>query len=113
MLSQKIEGFEQRECYACGAANMMQSLTEIYQALDLVDYLHTEYFQIVVDHTQSARSWSRFNVRSNSFKRQSNLLDSAEQAGLRPAHGCRMGICNTCSCTKVQGCGAESAHRRA
>ncbi|MEG2300081.1 MAG: ferredoxin reductase, partial [Acinetobacter sp.] len=31
------------------------------------------------------------------------LLDSAEQAGLRPAHGCRMGICNTCSCTKVQG----------
>ena len=35
LLSQKIEGFEQRECYACGAANMMQSLTEIYQALDL------------------------------------------------------------------------------
>ena len=31
------------------------------------------------------------------------VRDSAEQAGLRPAHGCRMGICNTCSCTKVQG----------
>src|SRR5690554_1557936 len=24
-------------------------------------------------------------------------------AGLSPAHGCRMGICNTCSCTKVSG----------
>ena len=37
------------------------------------------------------------------FQAESNLLESAEQAGLRPAHGCRMGICNTCSCTKVSG----------
>jgi stearoyl-CoA 9-desaturase NADPH oxidoreductase len=31
------------------------------------------------------------------------LLEQAEDAGLAPAHGCRMGICNTCSCRKTSG----------
>lgn len=31
------------------------------------------------------------------------LLEQAEDAGLTPAYGCRMGICNTCSCTKRSG----------
>jgi ferredoxin-NADP reductase len=31
------------------------------------------------------------------------LLEQAEDAGLRPDHGCRMGICNTCSCRKTAG----------
>jgi ferredoxin-NADP reductase len=31
------------------------------------------------------------------------LLEQAEDAGLTPDHGCRMGICNTCSCVKTAG----------
>ncbi len=31
------------------------------------------------------------------------LLEQAEDAGLTPEHGCRMGICNTCSCRKRSG----------
>ncbi len=31
------------------------------------------------------------------------LLEQAEDAGLAPDHGCRMGICNTCSCHKTEG----------
>jgi len=31
------------------------------------------------------------------------LLEQAEDAGLHPDHGCRMGICNTCSCRKIEG----------
>ena len=31
------------------------------------------------------------------------LLEQAEDAGLAPDHGCRMGICNTCSCRKTAG----------
>ncbi|MGA2321644.1 MAG: ferredoxin reductase [Solirubrobacteraceae bacterium] len=31
------------------------------------------------------------------------LLEQAEDAGLAPDHGCRMGICNTCSCHKTAG----------
>ena len=31
------------------------------------------------------------------------LLEQAEDAGLLPEHGCRMGICNTCTCRKTAG----------
>jgi ferredoxin-NADP reductase len=31
------------------------------------------------------------------------LLVEAERSGLRPRHGCRMGICHTCLCRKVSG----------
>ncbi|MEB3766188.1 iron-sulfur cluster-binding domain-containing protein [Acinetobacter sp. MD2] len=31
------------------------------------------------------------------------LLDALEQANVKPVHGCRMGICNKCACTKVSG----------
>ena len=31
------------------------------------------------------------------------LLEQAEDVGLSPDHGCRMGICNTCSCRKSTG----------
>ena len=33
-----------------------------------------------------------------------SLLEGAEAAGLRPAHGCRMGICHTCTATRLSGC---------
>ena len=31
------------------------------------------------------------------------LLDSLEAQGLKPKHGCRMGICNTCTCVRASG----------
>lgn len=46
-----------------------------------------------------------FRLSGKTFKALSGktLLESAEAAGLKPAYGCRMGICNTCTCTKVKG----------
>lgn len=32
-----------------------------------------------------------------------SLLEALEAQGEHPAHGCRMGVCHTCVCTKVQG----------
>ncbi len=32
-----------------------------------------------------------------------SLLDQAEAAGLTPEHGCRMGICHSCTCRKTSG----------
>jgi ferredoxin len=31
------------------------------------------------------------------------LLSALEDAGMKPASGCRMGICNTCACGKRTG----------
>lgn len=32
-----------------------------------------------------------------------SILSSLEHQGIQPNHGCRMGICNKCACTKAQG----------
>jgi ferredoxin len=32
------------------------------------------------------------------------ILEQAEAAGLRPAHGCRRGICHTCVVPRASGC---------
>ncbi|WP_277372951.1 iron-sulfur cluster-binding domain-containing protein [Pseudomonas sp. AA-38] len=34
---------------------------------------------------------------------QGSLLEQAEASGLRPAHGCRQGICASCTCTLLSG----------
>jgi len=41
--------------------------------------------------------------RSLSIARGTSLLTALEAAGIQPASGCRMGLCNTCVCTKVSG----------
>ncbi|MBM2599786.1 2Fe-2S iron-sulfur cluster binding domain-containing protein, partial [Pseudomonas sp. BDPW] len=33
-----------------------------------------------------------------------SLLEQAEAHGLRPAHGCRQGICASCTCVLLSGC---------
>jgi ferredoxin len=35
--------------------------------------------------------------------RNQSLLDALEAHGLRPRHGCRMGICNSCACSRQSG----------
>ena len=70
--------------------------------MNITDRLKQEYFQIAVDESLEAQPIV-FLRSQQEFAAKSNLLESAEQAGLKPTHGCRMGICNTCTCTKVSG----------
>lgn len=102
LLESTVPDFQQRQSYACGAKGMMQSLNQIYQGLGISDQLKQEYFQVVVDETAAVQPVVFLRAQQE-FAAKTNLLESAEQAGLRPAHGCRMGICNTCTCTKVSG----------
>ncbi|QQN39363.1 ferredoxin reductase [Acinetobacter sp. CS-2] len=102
LLESTVPDFQQRQSYACGAKGMMQSLNQIYQQFGIVDQLKQEYFQVVVDENAVVQPVIFLRAQQE-FEAKTNLLESAEQAGLRPAHGCRMGICNTCTCTKVSG----------
>lgn len=101
LLTELNAAFDQTATYACGAAPMMRAVQAIYRDANSTQ-LHSEFFQPMVDETLTTQPVV-FLRSQQQFDANSNLLESAEQAGLRPAHGCRMGICNTCSCTKVSG----------
>lgn len=102
LLEQYVADFKQRQTYACGANSMMQSLQQIYTDLKIQNQLKQEYFQVLADESFAEQSVT-FLRSQQQFLAKTNLLESAEQAGLKPTHGCRMGMCNTCTCTKVSG----------
>lgn len=99
--------YAQREAWACGPAPMLAAIESTYLDEQLSRQLHTERFAAIAAaaHTTSGSSQSVTFVRSALQTRSSaaTLLQAAEASGLRPAHGCRMGICNSCSCTKISG----------
>ncbi len=102
LLERLVPDFQQRQSYACGSSAMMQSAQQIFQDLHITERLKQEYFQIAVDENLATQPVV-FLRSQQEFEAKSNLLESAEQAGLKPTHGCRMGMCNTCTCTKVSG----------
>lgn len=102
LLEQLVPNFKVAKVYACGASAMMKALNEIFENLNIQSRLKQEYFQITMDENTKQQPVT-FLRSQKEFQAQQSLLVSAEQAGLRPAHGCRMGICNACVCTKVSG----------
>lgn len=102
LLEHYVADFKQRQTYACGANGMMQSLQQIYTDLKIQNQLKQEYFQVLADENLTEQSVTFLRAQQQ-FLAKTNLLESAEQAGLKPTHGCRMGMCNTCTCTKVSG----------
>lgn len=88
-----------REVYVCGPAPV----------LDLVERLagrrvHLERFTAPPRTSSATRARVHLAVANRTVEvAAGTLLEGLERAGERPAHGCRMGICNTCRCTKRSG----------
>jgi len=111
-----------QECYICGPAEMIDSSISLLKAMGTPsDQLHYEYFGpapkshlpespllgfdqdgddevIQVDYLSS-----KMQVQFNAETFPKTLLDIAEQEGLKPTAGCRMGVCHQCICKKKQG----------
>ena len=82
----------------------MAAVREHYAAKGIADLLHTEEFTPPsVDVDPDANGTVSFGGTSveNSG---ATLLEQAESAGLSPEHGCRMGICFSCTKVKTSGC---------
>ena len=94
------------ETYVCGPPGLIESARRIWAEDDLEQRLHIESFlppspAIASDSARGTVSFARAGERVPNNGR--SLLEQAEQAGLSPAFGCRMGICHTCTCRKRAG----------
>jgi len=89
------------EAYVCGPAALMAAMAEIYAQQGIGKQLHTEAFALeqVLAEAGSVGGAVWFAASSTSVPSDGRtVLQQAEAAGLRPASGCRMGICHTCAC---------------
>lgn len=92
-----------RDTYVCAAPGLMKASREIWAARGWSEKMRQESFlPIKIDESAEAQNVN-FRRSQREFEAKGNLLASAEAAGLTPAYGCRMGVCNACVCTKVSG----------
>jgi stearoyl-CoA 9-desaturase NADPH oxidoreductase len=94
------------EAYVCGPPGLIESARRIWAEDGIEERLHVESFlppslAIATDSAQGTVSFGRAGEGVPNNGR--SLLEQAEQAGLSPQFGCRMGICHTCTCRKTAG----------
>jgi len=92
--------------FVCGPAGFMDSVRAAWSDAGHAANLRFEFFGLppraaesgLPEMIEASRSSRTFVAAAGQ-----SLLEAAEAAGLRPAHGCRIGICHTCKCRKVSG----------
>lgn len=100
--------FAECAAFACGPAPLIGAVEELWQAEGVAHRLQVEFFQaapaVLPENTDEIAGEIRF-ARSERVAENNGqtLLEQAESAGLSPAYGCRMGICQTCTCRKTAG----------
>lgn len=95
-----------RMAYVCGPQGLMQAVKTVWAEQGIEANLKQELFGPAVTTADEITNDMPIVLRRSQqviTNTRPSILESAEAAGARPAYGCRIGICKTCSCTKVSG----------
>jgi stearoyl-CoA 9-desaturase NADPH oxidoreductase len=100
-LERMVPGYRDVPTWACGPAPLIDAVHEAY---DGSDALRVEYFKPPRTASVGAEGAIEF-ARSGQQVANSgaSLLEQAEELGLTPEFGCRMGICFSCTSRKSEG----------
>ena len=97
-----------RDVYACGPQSLLQALETHWQQAGLSRRLHVERFRAAYADVPADAVGGRVRFGKSQVVAQADhltpLLRVAEDAGMNPPHGCRMGICHTCDTRLLSGC---------
>lgn len=112
-LERLVPGYRDVPTWACGPAPLIEAVRAAYEGSEA---LRVEYFKAPAVATGTAEGDVTFTRAGTAVANTgATLLEQAEAAGLRPAYGCRMGICFSCTSRKNEGTvrnvvtGAESS----
>jgi len=109
LFQQLVPDLAQRHVYACGPDGFVRSVEALLA--QQVTLFKAESFSPAPLVTQAGAAVTVVLAKSNrSVQIPSGvpLLEALEAQGIKPAYGCRIGICNTCSCEKKSGSTSDS-----
>lgn len=92
--------------YVCGPAGLIHTVKDTYEEVGALDQLRMEYFKVPSVNLDAAEATGTLTFDDSTLEVANNgatILEQAEAAGLKPAYGCRMGVCNTCAIKKKHG----------
>jgi ferredoxin-NADP reductase len=98
-----------REVWACGPQSLLRAVESHWEAVGQGGLVHLERFRADLADlgADAAGGTATFHLGKDEVSAQADaatpLLRVAEDVGLNPAHGCRMGICHTCDVPLVAG----------
>lgn len=88
------------EAYVCGPAPLMDAVSDLYDGVGAGHQVHREAFTLpaFVGEAGDVGGSVRFGASDLVVESDGRpLLEQAEANGIEPEHGCRMGICHTCT----------------
>jgi stearoyl-CoA 9-desaturase NADPH oxidoreductase len=94
------------EAFVCGPPSLLEAAQTIWAEDGIERRLHVESFVPPALEIQTGTPKGQIRFEGSGLEIANDgrsLLEQAEEAGLEPESGCRMGICHTCSCTKRAG----------
>jgi len=105
-LSAIVPDYKSWDAWVCGPSPLMDAAKRVYAAQGAESRVRTEQFVTAsapVAHENEAGlvQFTRSKKQLEGDKR--TLLEQAEASGLSPKSGCRMGICQSCKCKKLEG----------
>jgi ferredoxin len=103
-LSTLVPDLDRQQVYACGPGGFVDTARSVLA--ERVQHFQAEAFSPPprrVDEQGEVQVTLARRGRTLNVARGQSLLTALEAAGIHPASGCRMGICNTCACGKTSG----------
>ncbi len=107
-LAQMLPDYHRHQALVCGPRAMTEDIERLYRDVGAADHVRSENYSGRIPSRATATDATHAvhcSVTEQTFTSSStaSLLESAEAAGMKPAHGCRIGICKTCQCRKRSG----------
>ncbi len=100
----QIADLSNRHVMVCGPGGFVQAARERLQCR--VAAFQAEAFSVpALDNSEAGDVQVQLSRSGRTFTLPcgKSLLEGLEAQGLRPKHGCRMGICNSCACARQSG----------
>jgi len=95
--------------WACGPQSLLAAVEDQFNEAGLGRFIHIERFRAQLAEVPADAAGGNVTFRTAGAEVAAEadattpLLRIAEDAGLNPEHGCRMGICHTCDVPLVAG----------
>jgi ferredoxin-NADP reductase len=104
-LGQGVPDWRERQTWACGPEGMLAQAERVWSAAGIVDQLHLERFAVSKAAPAGAGGTVTFirSGRAVAADAAMSLMDAGEGAGVQMPFGCRMGICQSCVVSLVEG----------
>ncbi len=104
-LDREVPDWRERQTWACGPEGMLAQAERIWSSAGVSDRLHLERFAVAKAAPAGAGGTVTFarSGRTVATDAATSLMDAGEGAGVQMPFGCRMGICQSCVVSLVEG----------